>query len=310
VLRAALGQDGIEPLGSRLRTLGPLPFAGAVALHFASVALGTWRWRLLLRARGVRLPGAFLLRSYLVGRFAAAFTPSTAGLDVVRALHVGRAIGDLPASTAVIATEKAIGVLGLALVGAGLAAAGADVLPRGPALLAAACAAAAATAGLALLARPSLLAPLTRALPGPLRTRAGALLHALPSGGLEARTLGRALALGLLGHLAVSAAFAAAGLALGVHASGAALLTVGNALVISQLLPISVSGAGVREGVAVVLLARLGVPAADAALVSLLGYLAGQGPALAGGLLATLPAPAARAAVTGSAFPGAVVTKS
>jgi uncharacterized membrane protein YbhN (UPF0104 family) len=291
VLHTALTRDGVDVLGARLKTLSALPLTLSAGLHFASVVLGTRRWHLLLASRGLHLRGGFLLRSYLVGRFAAAFTPSTAGLDLVRAVTVARATGDLPTSTAVIVTEKAVGMLGLALVAAAVAGSGTEVLPRGPALLVAAAALALAASGLALLSRPARVARAlpARLLPARFNRGAGALLAALPEGGLRAATLGHALGLGLLGHLSVSGAFAAAGVALGVDASPGDLLAVGNALVVAQLLPVSISGAGLREGVAVLLLGRLGVSPTDAALVSVLGYLTAQGPALVGGLLAMLP---------------------
>lgn len=296
VLRSAVARDGIDALGARVASLDVGALAMAALLHFASVGLGVVRWDVLLRERGLVLPGAFLARSYLVGRFAAAFTPSTAGLDVVRAIDVGRATGRPALSASVVAIEKAVGVLGLACVCAALALGGGEVLPRVPALLVAALAAVAALAGLALLARPARLAPLLRVLPRGPRARATTIIDALPAGGLAPSTLARAVLLGLAGHLCVSAVFVATGRALGVPVSDATLLVVGNAIVVATLLPISISGVGVREGVAVVLLARVGVSAADATLIALLGYLSGQLPAVVGGLLTLAPAPRASVA--------------
>src|SRR5690606_16523190 len=76
--------------------------------------------------------------------------------------------------------------------------------------------------------------------------------------------------------------------ALAIDVDAATLLAVGNAIVLAVLLPVSVGGVGVREGVAVVLLATAGVASSDAMLVALLGYLTGQVPALAGGVLFAL----------------------
>lgn len=291
VLHSAVARDGVGVLGARVASLDLSALALAALLHFASVGLGVLRWDVLLRARGLVLRGAFLARSYLIGRFAAAFTPSTAGLDVVRAIEVGRATGRPAVSASVVAVEKAVGVLGLACVCAALAVGGGDVLARGPALGVAALAALGALCGLAVLARPGRLAPFLRVLPAGLRARATRVIDALPAGGLGPSTLLRAVALGLAGHLCVSAVFVATGRAVGVPVSAATLLVVGNAIVVATLLPISISGVGVREGVAVVLLARVGVSATDATLVALLGYLSGQLPALLGGLLTLVPAP-------------------
>jgi len=298
VLHSAFARDGVAALGARLASIDALAVALAVLLHFASVALGVWRWELLLRARGLVLRRAFLAQTYLVGRFAAAFTPSTAGLDVVRAIAVGRATGRSAVSASVVAIEKAVGVLGLACVCALLALVGGEVLPRGPALFVALCAALGAGVGLALLARPARLAPLLRVLPSGVRARAGKLIDALPAGGLAPSILLRAVLLSLGGHLCVSAVFVATGRALGVSVSDVTLLVVGNAIVVATLLPISIAGVGVREGVAVVLLARVGVSAGDATLLALLGYLSGQLPAIGGALLTLLPAPLASVAAS------------
>lgn len=95
----------------------------------------------------------------------------------------------------------------------------------------------------------------------------------------------RAIALSLASHLLTSAVFAAAAAALGLEVSLLAVLVVGNAIVVATLLPVSVGGVGVREGVAVALLGTIGVSALDATLVALLGYLVGQVPGIMGFVL-------------------------
>jgi uncharacterized membrane protein YbhN (UPF0104 family) len=97
-----------------------------------------------------------------------------------------------------------------------------------------------------------------------------------------------ALGLGVASHLALSATFAAAGAALSVDVSWGTLLSVGNAIVVAVLLPVSIGGIGVREGVAVALLSGAGVSTSEAVLVALTGYVTGQVPALLGGLLLVL----------------------
>ncbi|MEQ9699442.1 MAG: hypothetical protein RLO54_16525, partial [Sandaracinaceae bacterium] len=60
---------------------------------------------------------------------------------------------------------------------------------------------------------------------------------------------------------------------------------------------------GVREGVAVVLLATAGVSSTDAVLVALLGYLTGQVPALLGGGLMAISRGAASTGVPAPVSP-------
>lgn len=289
VARSVLAHEGAGAVFARFSALDARFVAVAVALQCAAVLLGTSRWRILLAAHGMRLRPTFLLRSYLIGRFVAAFTPSTTGLDAYRVLDVARVTGDAPRASQVVLVEKCVGILGLALVSGITALAGTGLVPLVPALATAGLAVVGAVLGLALLARPSTLARVLAPLPGKLGAKVRGLLVRLPAGGISSGTLALTVALGLLGHLAVATTFLATGRALGVEADTGALLVVGNAIVVATLVPISVGGVGVREGVAVMLLARVGVATGDATLVAVLGYLAGQVPALLGGVLAMLP---------------------
>lgn len=297
-------REGMTALGRRLSALDWLAVLAAVGLHFAAVLAGVARWRLLLEARGLGQPFAWLLRSFLIGRFVGAFTPSTTGLDGWRGYEVARRTGDVAGSAGVIVVEKLIGMVGMALVCAALAPAGV-LEPLGPAALPSATALATVAAlGIFALARPRRAAALARIAPAALRGRAEKIAQALAAGALTPGRLALALLLGVASHLALSAVFAATGAALGVAAPLGTLLAVGNAIVLAVLLPISIGGVGVREGVAVALLAGAGVGAADAVLVALLGYLTGQIPALAGGLLLVVDRGAPR--LSEVAPPGAV----
>ncbi len=278
-------RDGVDALFDRLGALDPGWLAVAIALHALAVFAGVLRWRLLARAAGVELSLGWMTRSFLIGRFVGAFTPSTTGLDGWRIWEAGKASGAMGRSAAAIVVEKLVGLIGMALVCAALVPfGGAALLGHGAIAVALAMAGAAAT-GLALIQRPAWLSALAARLPKPVRGRATKAVEALAETELDAGHLTRAVGLGILSHLALSAVFWATAGALGVGVSGWTLLAVGNAIVLAVLLPVSVGGVGVRESVAVVLLATVGVASTDAALIALLGYLTGQVPALAGGLL-------------------------
>src|SRR5580700_1390551 len=55
--------------------------AAALAIYTVNVAVGTWRWRLLLEAQHVRIPPLRLLGSFLVALFFSNFLPSNIGGD-------------------------------------------------------------------------------------------------------------------------------------------------------------------------------------------------------------------------------------
>ncbi len=288
LIRDIVARDGVEALlGSEL-ALDARWIAVAIALHFAAVFFGVLRWRLLLGARGVELPLSRLARSFLEGRFIGAFTPSTTGLDGYRAVDVARRTGRPGPAAAVIVIEKLVGLVGMAIVCALLAPFGA--LDRlGPAAIGCAIAMASVAAlGLGVLASPERARAIAAWTPARLQRLAERVADAA-SGGLSRPLLVRAVILGIASHLAISAVFAATAASLGVGAPLGELLGVGNAITIAVLLPLSIGGVGVREGVAVALLAGAGIATRDAMLVALLGWLTGQAPALLGGLSMIAP---------------------
>jgi uncharacterized membrane protein YbhN (UPF0104 family) len=275
-------RDGIGALRDRLTSITPAWIAVAIALHAAAVVAGTARWRIVLARARIDLPFSWLLRSFLIGRFIGAFTPSTMGLDGWRLWESGRASGSMARSTAAIAVEKLLGLSGMALVCALLVPLGsAAMLGRGALVLAASLGIGAALF-LFAMRHPRLLAPLRDRIP-----RLEKAIDALGDTKLDARSTVRALALGVISHLALSAVFWASARTLSIDIDASLLFSVGNAIVVAVLLPISIGGVGVRESVAVLLLASV-VSSTDAVLIALVGYLTGQVPALVGGLLLLL----------------------
>jgi hypothetical protein len=295
VVRSILAEQGLGTLEDRVTSIHVGWLAVAVAVQLLAIGLGIVRWKLLLTARSIHMGFGWLARSYFVGRFIGAFTPSTTGLDVYRAVDVGRATGDGPGSAAVIAIEKCVGLLGLALACLALLPLGAGQFFGAATYAMAGAFAGAALVGLWLLAKRGRLSPVVRLAPKRLQKRLTAIVDALGIEGLSASVLARAIGLGLGAHLATAAVFSGAALALGVPVAWTAVLIVGNAIVLATLLPVSIGGVGVREGVAVAMLTTIGVTAADATLIALLGYLVGQVPALAGGLLMLAPSRRPRA---------------
>ena len=289
--RNIASREGMDELGAQAAHVALAPMLVAVALHFVAVLSGVLRWRVLLAGRGIHLPMRVLMRSFLVGRFLGAFTPSTTGLDGYRLFDVARRTGDTAGSTATIAVEKLVGLVGMATVCLMLLPFGlAERLGASAVLLALGMASVAAT-GLFVMASPDRAKVLVRITPAPLRPRVDKIVSAILGGGLRISTLGPALALGIVSHLALSATFAASGLAFHAAAPITTLLSVGNAIVIAVLLPVSIGGVGVREGVAVALLAGAGIETSQAVLLALGSWLAGQVPALLGGLALLLPDP-------------------
>lgn len=285
VLRGIASREGLDALGARLRDLDPGLVVLAVASQVVAMLLAVVRWQLLLRSQGVVLGYGRLLKSFLVGRFVGAFTPSTAGLDLYRAIDVGRTIGDQARSASVIFLEKCFGLLGLVWVTLLLVPFGLRAFFGDAGVVMAVLVGLGATLGVVALRRPELLAPIVARLPDRIAGRATPLLARVRALPISRRVAASALSLGMITHVLTAAVYAAAGVALHVEASVRDLLVVGNAIVVATLLPVSLGGVGVREGTAVLLLGSIGVPMSEAMLVALLGYLATQPSALVGGLI-------------------------
>ncbi|MCA9602361.1 MAG: lysylphosphatidylglycerol synthase transmembrane domain-containing protein [Polyangiales bacterium] len=270
----------------------------AVLLHAAAMGLGVTRWRALLGGEGIRLRVPWLLRTYLVGRFVGAYTPSTVGLDVYRTMCVAEVVRERARPAMIIFVEKLLGFLGLALVGLATLPLGASHFVSGSLPWVLVAVVIVSSGLLAVACRPAVLASLVSKLPSRLSSPALRVLEGVRLGGLDRRQLLGGVAISALGHGAMASVFWATARALGVDLSAGELILVGTAIILGTLLPISVSGFGVREGIAIMLLGMRGVPQADAVLVGVLGYVTGQSIALLGGLLTLVPKPEPRRVAT------------
>lgn len=289
IVHAIAGKEGLDALLERVRGADPRWLVFAVVAQLLAVAAGVLRWQQLLRSQRLELGTSWLFRTFLVGRFIGAFTPSTAGLDVYRAVAVARRTGAKGPATAVIVVEKLFGLAALSAVAVALLPFGAArFLGRGGVIGALVVGAGCVLAYL-LLSRRTIFTRLFERLPSKVRRKLAGSARIL-----RARPLGRArgatvFGLGVASHVATAGVFVATAAALGLDIAVVDTLVVGVAIIVATLLPISVGGVGVREGTAVLLLGLVGVSVADATLVGLLGYLTAQPPALLGGLLSLAP---------------------
>ena len=116
LLAYLLSTTDLAALIRRVRSGDPLLLAGALALYTLTLALATWRWRLLLRAQGYHAPMAHLSASYLVATFFNNFLPSNVGGDVIRVRDSSRLTGSTTASLAIVAIDRILGLSALYLL--------------------------------------------------------------------------------------------------------------------------------------------------------------------------------------------------
>jgi uncharacterized protein (TIRG00374 family) len=261
-----------------LRSLQALPagvFLGCTTLYFLGYVISTVRWRLLLRAEGIRLSVTRLALVYFQGAFFNLFLPTLIGGDVVRGLSIYRLTGGHPASLASILVDRLSGfaaLLGIALVA--VAASVAEI--PGPQI--------AGMVGMAalFLGLVGILtnARLTRYVTGTLRliglSRFEAKVEALVEAVFRYRTHRRALLWALLYSLLLQAliivTYAFVGRSMGLSVPIRYFFLYVPLITVLGMLPVSVAGLGVREGSVVYFFGRLGVDPATALSMSLVWF--------------------------------------
>jgi uncharacterized protein (TIRG00374 family) len=284
--------DGAEVVRNVLR-LTPAAVLLAWAYYGACQLLCSYRWQLLLSARGTRVPVTALFGYYMIGMFLNNFLPSAVGGDVVKACYLGRRTGKLGEAAASVFLERFTGLLGLGLtslvtlaLGYGLAA------PAGT--LAAVLGTAALLGLLGLLlwwapAEAAVQAAVRRLLPGRAATRVQAAYGAVAVYRHDRLCLAGAVALSAVIHALYAFFYALVARCLGRPIDATWFLLFLPLVNLVTMLPISVGGLGVREALLVYLFAGVGVPAADVLSVSLTAYALNTLLSVAGGLLMLVP---------------------
>lgn len=256
-------------LHSLLEALLRVPFAtfvAAAALTVVALAVGAFRWWLLFRAFAAPNPPRYasLCRFYVVGYFYNTYLPGGVGGDLVRALAARDAWGPQRAATAGIATVFVDRVLGLAgLLGMISILSLIHPLPLlGSALVPGLLGLCATAGSLFALASARWLAPRAPAWLRRVLVRLPAAERWSPLVAAGAISLITQLLPGLAGHLLITS------LVPGVQLfDSIAIVPIAAA---AAFLPITVSGAGVREALFVKLYATVGVAASSALAASLL----------------------------------------
>ncbi|MDQ8043165.1 MAG: lysylphosphatidylglycerol synthase transmembrane domain-containing protein [Solirubrobacteraceae bacterium] len=245
---------------------------GCVAL---ALAVGAFRWDLLLGVAEVDLPRRELFRIYAVTSFANAFLPTSVGGDIARPLMVSRRGPVLVRAISTVLIERLsalVALVALAWVGAALEH---RVVSGGALSALAVVSAGMVVVAVVLAARPSLVTRLVRAAV-PARFSAhlgegGAVFRALvrsPRAMLLVAVTSVAFQAFVTLQLVFLAKMIDVHLSFGLAAVALALVTL------AILVPVSIGGFGVREGSYVVILAGGGIGHTDAVLISLLSVLA------------------------------------
>lgn len=81
------------------------------SLHALGLLISAYRWQILIKAQGDQVPLGFLAKSYLVSSFFNNFLPTRIGGDVIRIWDGSRYSRSLVKSSAVIVVERLTGII-------------------------------------------------------------------------------------------------------------------------------------------------------------------------------------------------------
>lgn len=275
-------------LGETLAVLGQADLCyllAAFLLFVISLVIRTCRWFVLLRGLALGVPFGRLVHLYFVGAFFNAFLPTGFGGDVVRALELS---GDTNTSAAVgtVLLDRMSGLL--VLFAMGLIAlpftftrlepwlAGLLVGIAGGGLLAG-----------ALVLEGRFLRRVTGRLPSVFSLRGEGFLAQVYAAvtGCGRRAVLEALGVSLVFNVVNVLINWLCGLAVGIPQGPGFYFIVTPLISVTLLVPVSISGLGVRDWVAVALFGSVGVDANTAAAMSLSIYLVSAAAGLVGGML-------------------------
>lgn len=275
-------------LGETLAVLGQADLCyllAAFLLFVISLVIRTCRWFVLLRGLALGVPFGRLVHLYFVGAFFNAFLPTGFGGDVVRALELS---GDTNTSAAVgtVLLDRmsglfvlfAMGLIALPITFTRLEPwlAGLLVGIAGGGLLAG-----------ALVLEGRFLRRVTGRLPSVFSLRGAGFLAQVYAAvtGCGRRAVLEALGVSLVFNVVNVLINWLCGLAVGIPQGPGFYFIVTPLISVTLLVPVSISGLGVRDWVAVALFGSVGVDANTAAAMSLSIYLVSAAAGLVGGML-------------------------
>ncbi len=254
-----------------------LAVAVVLGLVAADRVMMIWRWVLLLRGTGTVITLGDAARIFLESSFVGSFLPAGVGGDAARAWSLSREHARGSVALASVAVDRLLGVVALAMLGTiGVALWAQRIDPALRqwvwAVAALGLAGSAALLWVDRLARPVFhLVPVSAGVRVKLERMTGALGQYRAEPGLLARVLVLSL---LVQALRILQAWCL-GLGLGIGVPMAYYLVFMPIGLLMLLLPISVSGFGVPQGVIVWLLHPLGVPESQSFALSTLIVLSG-----------------------------------
>ncbi|MET0275503.1 MAG: lysylphosphatidylglycerol synthase transmembrane domain-containing protein [Acidimicrobiia bacterium] len=261
----------LEPKDTHAGTL--VFFFAALAITFGGFVLSAWRWQRVLAVFDAHVPMRTLLSHSLAGQFVGNVLPSTIGGDVLRVSRSSKAVGGSDVAFASVAIERLTGFVALpllTLLGIIVKPSLLDVPHAWISIAISAVTVVALCAILFVAGHPHLAGRFEKH--DNWMRFIGAVHIGVSRLHREPKQASVVLVAAVAYQASVVAAVWCAIHALGVSVPDAAVLAFIPTVAMAQVLPISLGGIGIREGLLVVLLHPLGVPTGKAIGVGLLWY--------------------------------------
>lgn len=271
LLVTKIPSNSVEPKDTKAGTLTFL--AVALALTFVGFVLSAWRWKRVLAVFDVDVPLRTLLGYYLAGQFVGNVLPSTIGGDVVRISRAAKSTKRGGIAFASVVIERLTGFIALPFLTAIGFLVKPSLLQQGRAWLALVIAGATVLSLVVILVvagHPHLAGRFAKHQNW--MRFVGAVHVGVDRMRREPARAASVLVAAVLYQGTVVAAVWCAVQSLGVSIPNGAVIAFVPAVAMAQVLPISLSGLGIREGMLVLLVHPLGVHAGKAIGVGLLWY--------------------------------------
>jgi hypothetical protein len=273
-----LSRADLAQVWAAVRGADPMPIGLALLTPLLGYTLTSTRWRGLLRIVGAHIPPGPLWRASLIAVFFNQFMPSTIGGDAIRVYEAWRHGASRSAALSSIVVDRVIGTFALVLLAVGMLPFVSAAFENPWAVYGAVLAVGAIVTVLMLmlfLPIPGVIELFHRccaALPGPAARIAGKLDRAFAPYRGRWRVLPVAMALSLLLQANVVLMHWLIGLSLGIEVSIVQFCFLVPVAMVVMMIPVSINGIGLREGIFALLLGAYGVESSQAVALALMSY--------------------------------------
>jgi glycosyltransferase 2 family protein len=237
----------------------------AYILLLGQFGISALRWQRILRSDGVMMPLPFLFKTNLIGGFISLFLPTSFGGDVYRVVAARGVNQDLAKSTSSVVFDRLTGFFALISI----CMVGYVALPEQPYGLVVAILYVLGVAGFLILSSETAIG-LIGAVEGGLVSRFAKILRSFRNYRTHRRLLAIVLLLAFAFQLNVVVINKIYTLALGIEVDFSLLLVIIPLIFLTEALPISINGLGVRESAFVFFFVMNGLTVEQGVAVSLL----------------------------------------